>query len=233
MLLILAVVMLLLMLRLGVWQLDRAEQKQVLLTTLLSKTGKPPVPLIDLNSSEEDLRYTNVTVTGQFIANKSLLVDRQVVDGQVGYLVMTPLRVENSDTVILISRGWVSAGQSREQLPAVMTPQETLSLTGRLNHPPAEPPLWDDKYPVSEGEVWQFLPINKVAQELALPLFPLVLELAPETPAPVALRIQWPAINDQWVAKHQGYAFQWFAMAAAFCIACLVVLVRRNKMINR
>ncbi|RBP53080.1 cytochrome oxidase assembly protein ShyY1 [Arenicella xantha] len=227
--LILAVVLILAMLRLGIWQLDRAEQKRDMLSSLISKSQRVAVPLASVNRNDANLRYTSVTASGRFLPEKTVLVDRQVVAGQVGYTVVTPFEVEGMSDAVLVARGWVSAGQSRAVLPTVETPVETLTLTGRLNFPAAQPPLWDDKYPVSDGLVWQYLPLTEVAQEMTLSLFPLVLELAPDTVGPAALRIDWPAIDDQWVAKHQGYAFQWFAMAFAFFIACVVLLLRRRN----
>ena len=152
-----------------------------------------------------------------------------MVRGQVGYQVFTPLQIVGTSQQVMIARGWVSVGQSRDDLPMINTSLEEVSLLGRLNRPPAQPPLWSDDTPVADGHVWQYLPIEQYAQQMQLNLFPLVVELAPETPAPAALLIDWPEIDDHWVAKHQGYAFQWFAMALAFFIACLVLVVRSSR----
>ena len=38
--------------------------------------------------------------------------------------------------------------------------------------------------------------------------------------------VNWQSINDEWVFKHQAYAFQWFSMALVFAIACLILLVK-------
>jgi cytochrome oxidase assembly protein ShyY1 len=102
-------------------------------------------------------------------------------------------------------------------------------LQGRLNAAPAQPPLWDDKYAVSEGDVWQYLPMLEVANVLPSKVFPLVVELAPGAGDDPTLVRKWPEIDDQQVAKHLGYAIQWFAMAAAFFIACLVLLFINPK----
>ena len=171
---------------------------------------------------------------------KSIYVDNQVVAGQVGYRVFTPFMLDGGQFV-MIDRGWISVGSSRANLPEFTTPDIHQVLHGRLNSAPAQPPLWNDDYPVAQGSVWAYLPLDEYASQMQLTLLPLVVELAPlqadgaealETADVVSnsggaqFVIAWQNIGDEWVAKHQGYAFQWLMMAVAFFIACLVLLVR-------
>jgi cytochrome oxidase assembly protein ShyY1 len=104
-------------------------------------------------------------------------------------------------------------------------------LDGRLNLPPTKPPLWDDDFEVSDGQVWQYLPINELTERLQLDLISMVVELAPDSHNAGGdnLKRRWQSIDDKWVATHHGYAFQWFAMALAFFIATLVLLLRSVK----
>ena len=216
------------MLGLGFWQLDRAEQKRDIVAQLESRTKQAPVPLSDLvvGSEVDDFRFRRVLLSGRYLANNNIFIDNQVVNSQVGYQVFTPFKLNDSELIVLVGRGWVSVGESRDVLPEILTSQAKLTLEGRLNNAPAKPPLWNDKYSVADGSVWQYLPIPEVANVLTAKVFPLVVELAPDASDSNTLVRKWPQISDQWVAKHQGYAFQWFAMAAAFFIACLVLLFR-------
>ena len=238
-LLLLAVVVILAMLRLAVWQLERAEQKQVLLdqVTERSQQQKLAINALLADFNRDALRYRPVSVTGSYRNNDSIYIDNQVVSGQVGYLVFTPFDIAESDYSIVVNRGWLPAGLSRAVLPKIPLEEGTLTLNGRLNEAPKQPPLWNEQYTVSQGDVWAYLPLDRYASQIELKLLPLVLELAPkqvstghrvselhDTPI-----IKWAEINDQWVAKHQGYAFQWLMMALAFLIACLVLLFRHLK----
>ena len=246
-LLLLAIVIILAMLRLAVWQLDRAEQKQLLLDQVTERSEQAVIPIADMLSdfNGSELRYRNVSVTGHFRHQDSIYIDNQVVNGNVGYLVFTPFELNGANQSIMINRGWLPVGASREVLPQFTTPEGLLRLVGRLNKAPEQPPLWDDKYQVAQGAVWAYLPLDKYASQIELKLLPLVLELAPKTQdggASLAegsrlaegsqsvegsdFVIKWAEIDDQWVAKHQGYAFQWLMMAFAFFIACLVLLLR-------
>jgi len=235
-LLLLAIVIILAMLRLAVWQLDRAEQKQLLLDQVTERSEQAVIPIADMLSdfNGSELRYRNVSVTGRFRHQDSIYIDNQVVNGNVGYLVFTPFELNGANNqAIMINRGWLPVGVSREVLPQFTTPEGLLTLAGRLNKAPEQPPLWDDKYQVAQGAVWAYLPLDKYASQIELKLLPLVLELAPKTQDGGASSaegadfvIKWAEIDDQWVAKHQGYAFQWLMMALAFFIACLVLLLR-------
>lgn len=227
---LLAIVVILIMLRLGVWQLDRADVKRDIASQLYSRTERAPEPFLALQRglSEAELRFRNVILDGQFISDKTIFVDNQVVNGSVGYQVYTPFHLASVKQTVLVARGWVAVGDSRDVLPKITTDPTPLTLKGRFNLPPAQPPLWDDKYAAFDGQRWQYLPMLEVSQQLGLALFPLVVELAPDEVDAAELVRKWPAIDDQWVAKHQGYAFQWFAMAGAFFIACLVLLFRRS-----
>ena len=250
-LLVLAIVIVLAMLRLGVWQLDRAEQKTELLNQVKAYSRLPAAELKSLlGELDAAMRFRKVVATGRYLAEKSIYIDNQVLAGQVGYRVFTPFLISessasiNTNNVIMIDRGWISVGESRAQLPAFISSAETITLAGRLNTPPAKPPIWNDKYSVSDGQLWQYLPLQEYAKQMQLTVLPLVLELAPELtdselgsqleprPDPQFKRM-WLEIDDEWVAKHQGYAFQWFAMALAFCIACLVLLIRRKAIVKK
>ncbi|MBT8115876.1 MAG: SURF1 family protein [Arenicella sp.] len=225
-----AVVVCLIMLRLGVWQLDRAEQKQLILDQTLAQASQAPISLdhllLEKGSDDLDgLRFRQVLVSGAYLPDHSILIDNQVVDSQVGYLVMTPFRSEGG-TALMVKRGWIPVGASRDIKPTYPTPAGPQKLRGRLVNPVAKPPLWDEQYPVFEGAVWQYLPLEEFAEHSELSVLPLVLELAPDSDQGDGLVRQWPIIDDKWVAKHHGYAFQWFAMAAVFSIACLVLLIK-------
>ena len=226
-----AFVMVLAMLRLGLWQLDRAQYKREIADQLEARASQTATRLENLIAGSEtnNLRFRQVLVRGRYLSNSDIYLDNQVFNGQVGYQVFTPFRIKGTDMIVMIARGWASAGASRDVLPAISTDVEELNLAGRLNNPPAQPPLWNDKYAVSNGAVWQYLPISELETVFKGQIFPLVVELAPNAIDSLELLRKWPNIDDQWVAKHQGYAFQWFAMAAAFFIACLVLLVKSSR----
>ncbi len=234
-LLIGAVIMVLAMMRLGVWQLDRAAQKQAMLDQVVAQAAQNEVPIASLMDAvpsqnwQSTLRFRQVSVVGYFNPEKSILIDNQVFNKQGGYRLITPFSIEGRGETIMVSRGWLPAGTTRQDLPSFTTPTERVRLRGRLNLPPAQPPLWKEGFPVNEGQVWQYLPIDQYAAQSQATVLPLMLELAPENAGSEGLQISWQKIDDHWVAKHKGYAFQWFSMAAAFFVACCVLMTKRRR----
>ncbi|MEM7358531.1 MAG: SURF1 family protein [Pseudomonadota bacterium] len=224
------------MIRLGYWQLGRAVEKQQILDQVQQRAQIDSVPLSDLvfSANEADFEeyvYRQVMNTGTYLVDKSIFIDNQVKDSKVGYRLLTPMTLPGKEWHVLVDRGWIGVGESRAVLPQFTTAPGEVTLGGRLQRPAAKPPLWNDEYPVSKDQVWQFLPIDEYAGQMQLKLMPLVLELAPDDESEIeaSLQREWARIDDQWVAKHRGYAFQWFAMAAAFFVACMILFIRSRR----
>ena len=154
MLIIVGLIILLGMLRLGIWQLDRAQQKREIVSQLASRAEQAITPLpslvsgldlISTSSQLNDFRFRRVSLSGRYAIKSDIFVDNQVINGQVGYQVFTPFSVNQSELTVLVARGWVPVGESRQVLPNISTDSAELRLVGRLNAPPAKPPLWNDK----------------------------------------------------------------------------------------
>jgi len=243
-LIVLGLVVCLIMLRLGVWQLDRAEKKNVILKQQQAQALLPAIELQDLikqfestqqhSKSLRQQRFRSVTARGQYDIDKSIYIDNRVLDGNVGYNVLTPFHLTASDWWVMVDRGWLAVGESRAKLPTFKTQTSSLELAGNLNVAAVAPPLWDSDFSVSDGAVWQYLPLPEYAHQMQLKLLPLVLELSPEQPNEIeAQLIRKPIrIDGSAVAMHKGYAFQWFTMAIAFLIACIVLLFKTRRSIK-
>jgi len=88
-----------LLLSLGFWQLDRAEQKEALLKQQKSSSQGAVLKLtngMDLNAT----RYRKTTITGHYDSAKQYLIDNQILNGRAGYYVMTPLMVDGLKTAV-------------------------------------------------------------------------------------------------------------------------------------
>jgi len=223
--LVIALIVILAMLRLGFWQLDRAAQKQSILDAQRSLATSQPIALTKQTLLK---RFQPIKVRGTFDPSKTIFLDNQVHQSRVGYHVLTAFQLEEDQSWILVNRGWTEKTPNGIQ-PATMKPESRSRwLTGRLNLPAAQPPLWRDSDQVNHGAVWQFLPIESVSDYLQVELSPMVVELDPINEATQSSDLirAWQKLDDKWVSRHKAYAVQWFAMAAAFFIACVVLLIR-------
>lgn len=113
---------------LGVWQLRRADEKLALTALRQQQENAPPIHLTHTEPVPE--RYRRVIVTGTYDSEHQFLLDNQVFNGQVGYHVLTPLRIDGTSLAILVNRGWVSAGRDRSKKPDLVIQQPRVTIRG-------------------------------------------------------------------------------------------------------
>ncbi len=227
------VVVVVLLVKLGMWQLSRAEQKNQLESDFKQRQQ---VEFLGLNALPEDADYYRLTLAGQWLSDRPILLDNQIYKGRVGYQLHYAL--QTNDGVALVNLGWLPAPNHREQLPDLSSilPSPTGKVSGLLTAPSLNLVLGEGDM---LGEVVktpndtlntnleirrvQRLDINALSTQLNMPLIPYVLQL--DENHPLALVSIWTptVISPQ---KHVGYAVQWFAMAFAVSIAALFWLRR-------
>ena len=132
--------------RLGVWQIDRAQARGALAAEhardelLLDRPVELGDVLVPQRSFPGNQVGKQVRVTGEFEPDGQLFVEGRVLDGELGYLVLTPLRVgdDGSDgaswatlsgqPVLPVVRGWVPAADLAGYAP----PSGPIEVTGFL-----------------------------------------------------------------------------------------------------
>ena len=118
----------LLLVGLGFWQLARGEEKRTLITAY-EKNQTQPALHFNLGSDRLPLHkeFTLLRVTGQFVNQHSLLIERTSHDVR-GYEVLTPLVTQQQ--VLLVNRGWVAADHNRRKLPYMPPIDGEITLEG-------------------------------------------------------------------------------------------------------
>lgn len=125
------------MIRLGIWQMHRYEERDARNQLVTDALNAKPVPVEDLaspghvvNSHE---RYRSVTAKGRFDTDDELVVRRRVnANEEVGYHVLTPFVLKDGK-VLLINRGWIPANGAQTSFPKVPAPPRgETTVTGRL-----------------------------------------------------------------------------------------------------
>ncbi len=240
-LLLLGLCFLPLLLRLGFWQLERAEEKRELIQQQRHQTQLPPISLNNFtdaaseNSSEGDstlektLAHRRVQVSGTFSGDHYWLLDNRIVQGKVGYEVIAPLTLDNGRS-FLINRGWVAAPLSRDLLPKVEFPQGVVTVQGHWKLLQKNSLIIEEEGVGELGKVWpkRIQQVNHqiMAKASNQALYPGIVQI--EAADALALTTLWREVNVQ-PQKHTGYAVQWFSMAAAL----LILLVITNTNITR
>lgn len=210
-----------LLIALGIWQLNRAEEKQVLLDQWQQEAQ-------NLNWPEQVVSGLDngrpVTVTGLY-GERSWLLDNRTRDGMAGYEVLTAFYPLQGPPV-LVNRGWIAAPRTRNELPDVTPPDGVFSLTGRVG-PYPEPPVLSGETGPKEG--WprrvQMLPGAVARSEIAD--LPAAIILLQDSEQPGAYRADWEP-DLMGPQTHYGYATQWFALAVVLTILSVVASYRKT-----
>lgn len=222
-----------LLLSLGFWQLDRAAEKQALFDDYNAKISGASVNLNQaVSASLDSIQWRNATVRGRYADTGVFLLDNQVLNGTAGYHVYAPFETEDAKTRIMVNRGWVAAGDYRNEAPVAPMTEGLATLVGTVMSFPSPPGiLLDGGDPPTEQlapRVYrvQVLDQKSVQKLLGEDVSAYVLRLAPDSPTGFA-RV-WPEPGSGR-ERHLGYAFQWFSLAAALVIIYISVNLKRRK----
>ena len=213
---------------LGLWQLNRAEQKRTFI--IMQKQGMLAPPTELTPAMPEDpiaLRYKAVTAIGRYDVEHQLLVDNQVRDGKVGYFVLTPFILESSSKAVLVNRGWIQADRDLKILPDIKIGQNQSQISGRINLFPSVGIKLPGADQPTEGwpTVVQVVDSAIVSKKLGYGLFPFMIEL--DKRLPEGYRREWLDITVMPPEQHVAYAMQWFGLAVL--LAMLFVWYSRVK----
>ena len=201
---------------LGNWQSRRADEKRGLGALLDRAAQSTPIEL----PAATDLVHKRVAARGKFLAERTVFLDNKLRRGRPGYEVVTPMHIAGSPSHVLVDRGWVAAGASREKLPEVRTPSGEVRLDGIAL---AQIPHALEPGP-SSGQVRQNIDVPGFAAETGLRLLPIVIEQHSDTGD--GLIRDWPR-PDSGVEKHESYSLQWYSFAALAVVLCVVFSFRR------
>ena len=227
-----------LFIKFGFWQYHKATQKQAIQAQYtLAETSAGiafPWQIRAKNTEEIDaLKFKKVTVTGEYQPQYQVLLDNQTEQNRVGYHVITPLKIANTQTYVLVNRGWILGKDTHTELPEVNTPTGMQEVTGQIWVPStkiftleataatAETPATKTVLP----KVFQHMDMRAYQQYTGLTLSPMAIKLDAKSNAGGFVR-NWQVPADR-IATHIGYAFQWFGFALATLIIYLYMSFKR------
>ena len=217
----LALTLLPLLLWLGNWQLDRAEQKRELKALYAKRAEGPAIELSALKNSDQ-MRYQPVKLNGTYLPKWNLLLDNKVYRGQFGYEVLTAFELHGSGQLVWVNRGWLKGDRARLSLPEIPALSEIeQQLKAEIYIPQGKMLQLAGEHDRNWPRVVQAIDIDQLKQELKLDMFPYTVRLSANSAGFLAR--SWIVINIE-PAKHIGYAVQWFGLA----IMAVIITVLAN-----
>lgn len=213
---------------LGIWQLQRAEEKKQILAENEIRKSSPPQELTLPINDAANFRFKKITLQGKYLSSKQFLLDNQVMDHQAGYNVLTPFVIQGNDAVVLVDRGWISVGQSRDELPDIKVTEISRSIIGSVYAPYGKPFHLGsiDNGVTTWPRLIQYLDFKELSTLLKLDLLPITVRL--DSNQEDGYKTTWPDIAFS-PNRHLAYAVQWFALAATLLIIFIVLHISKNK----
>ncbi|GAL05714.1 cytochrome oxidase biogenesis protein Surf1 [Photobacterium aphoticum] len=206
--------------KLGFWQMSRAQEKESLGHALKFRSEQMYYSLASLPT---DPRWYSVTLRGQFDHSRAVLLDNQTFRGRPGYHVLYPFEVNRQ--WLLVNLGWIAAPAYRDQIPVLPEHHGEVMVSGMIAPPSTLLELAPEQFGTDFPLRVQNLNIDALSQQLDVSLMPWIVQIDPDSP--LALEQTWiPVVMGP--QKHYAYAVQWFLLAMAVSGLALWWL-RRSK----
>lgn len=188
---------------LGIWQLQRMEWKNDIISKI-EKNLQTTITYDDFNNIEED-EFKLMKIRGKFIHDKNFDLLSRTYNGKAGVHVLTPFIAENGE-LLLVNRGWVKAGSDYKE------PTETVELEAVIRT--TQKPGWLSLENDPEKNHWFSINLPAMYKILNKPAKIFYLDrVSGEKSFPLALPKKIQLHNE-----HLQYVITWFSLSFALVI---------------
>ena len=213
---VLAVIGVMILIRLGFWQLDRLEWRRAFNNHYLSQINQPDVNLNDVTNLDEytGMEYRGIYASGTFDFSNEVFLQNQANDNLPGYRVVTPLMVEGKNFAIMVDRGWIPLDDVNkiDEIDQNDFGDMTISGVIRASQEKSDFGIDPDKQKNSDSKFWLIVNLKRIQNQISYPIAPFYIQLesdlADELPIASLPEIE---ITE---GPHLGYAIQWFFFAS-------------------
>ncbi|WP_050476439.1 SURF1 family protein [Herbaspirillum rhizosphaerae] len=214
---------------LGQWQTRRGDEKQAIQDKMAERQAAPAIGLsgnvlqLDIDQNE----YRHVRVKGEFVSSWTSYLDNRPYNGAPGFYVLTPFKIADSDTAVLVERGWTPRDISdRTKVPALPAPAGVVEIEGVIRRDAGHLLQLGAAEAPKPGAIMQNLDLPAYAAASSLKLAPFLIEQGGAMKD--GLVRDWPA-PSLGIERHRGYAVQWYALALMAVIFFVVTGFRSGK----
>lgn len=229
------------LIKLGVWQLDRGNEKlryeQQLLERSQQSSRALDIVLSDWRgtglraqepSSPQTLNGLKVDIELATPSGLILLLDNQINQGMVGYVIymLGETQTQDGRKQLLIDLGFVAASNDRRKLPQLGSITLPTNMSGRLYVRSVNPLSQELGLENTTPKRIQNINIQALSQYTGQEVLPFIFQ--PQSLGSWSYEMLWrpSAMKSE---KHFGYSFQWFVMAAVLLFLMLLIGYRYMK----
>ena len=216
---------LVLLISLGFWQLDRADEKRAIEDQIAS-ANSGDVELVTSVEFLKDKEYYHVRLQGSYIGDKQFIYDNQIVDQISGYYVLTPFILKGASKAVLINRGFIPWSGRRDKLANVDIGEKLTEVKVQISIPIKRMELKVSETTGDFPVLIQALDLDEMSTIAALDFVSVVGLLNPESEDGFVR--QWEPYTGS-IERHIGYAVQWFLMALVLAFIGIRLALKQRK----
>ena len=210
---------------LGVWQVQRLFWKQGVIDARQTKSQAAPLTTLPAAFDPAAHGFRRAQVSGEFQHGKELYVGARSLNGNLGFHVVTPLRLADGSH-LLINRGWIPTSLKPTSLRAAGQLKGRVTVTGYLRG--AQAPGWFTRDNKPGINMWYVVNPRAMAAATGLPKVRLFYLEAAKAAIPggypLGGQTRLHLRND-----HLQYAITWFSMALAGSVIWYLWHRRRER----
>ena len=215
--------------RLGVWQIDRAHEKERLFTAFAGAAEQVPVSLEQARREAKPLRYPLVHVSGRYDTAHVYVLDNQLRGDRQGVMVFDVFEPSDGSVPLLANQGFI-ARDARGERPSIPVPSQGVQTLTALYAPPPSSGLRLGGNALPGQRAWPktsiYIDPGDIAADLGRRLDARVLLLIP-TPASAFIREWQPDVFPP--ERHFAYAFTWFTFALVAIVMFVILHWRQQE----
>jgi surfeit locus 1 family protein len=214
--------------RLGVWQLSRLGERRARNEYVRARLDLPGVALDAIPADSGQARFRRAEARGRYDYAHEVVLESRAREGSPGVHVVTPLRLADRDTAVLVKRGWVYSPDASTVELARWREGDTASVRGFV----------DSYGTAGQGEpgsprrprAYRWLDRARLERELGYPLAGVVLVAQGDTAGTganrIPVRLEPPPLDE---GPHWNYAVQWFAFGGVALAGMVAVLTSARR----
>lgn len=235
---------------LGQWQTGRAQEKQALFDAQARALAAAPISPASAQLDLDNLSYRKIELKGRFKAKALIYIDNRQINGRPAVQVVQGFEPEGAQFLIPVDRGLLLRDPADPRrapdmpVDAVEMEGEVRTLSGTILPRFAQSAELrgmqlgeaDEIYrEESNGfQVWSNFRVEEFERQVGQSVSNFVVTLQPVAQTgetqPETRKVDGfyhvPVPLQEQVAKHKGYAFQWFAMSAVLLLLTLLFVYR-------
>lgn len=188
---IIAVLLMLVCARLSYWQWERHLEKVSLIQNMETRMRKPITPISEIikeSSVGSEVSYRRVHIEGEYDFQHEMVLKNRRLETAPGMFALTPLKIKNSNDVIIVSRGFIPFLKSGREERKIYQNETNANFIGLLKESmtrsmfAAKDPEAGEKNPWVDE--WLRADIEAMQKQLPYKVLPFYVEVmgAPDSP---------------------------------------------------